>query len=1187
MPHPLQTRVEAVRRKAGRLVRLRGLCLFLLALVAVAAVFSAIDYLLRWQDAAARWILSLLALAVLGWVAWRFVWPSWRYRLGLVQTAQRIEAYFPQLGQRLSSAVDFLAQDQNDKTAGSIDLRRAVVAEAEAMSAPLDFRLAIDARYPQWAWMAALGVTLAAAFLVGIFDDGRTTSLALARLTMPWRSDLAWPRRHQLEFARRIEKLAAGDDLELELIDKTGRLPDVVKMQVRYPTPTGTRTENRQLRPLAERLVFRLDNVRQSLAYRASGGDDDTMPWTELSVIEPPKVQSLDIAITPPRYTGLPTEKAGRIGKAIAGSSLAIRGRVDKPIRSARLRSETAAGTTLPAVSIAANQLSFQVPADGATPWLMEKSGAYWVELADESGLPTGRDTRFELQVLADSPPAISWETPADQTFVTPRALVPIRCLVKDDLAIRRVELRYLRPGTSDAGEQVVVLYQGPDQAQPAGGMADGDSRTIDEHWDLTQLAGLQPGDVLAVRITAEDYKPQLATSVVRRLSIITDQELESRLGQRQTVVLGQLAEALRIERQAREQVGALQIRLEEAAQLAESDLNHLQSGQLNQRQVEKLMGNDPTGVEGQLAALIEELSANRVEGQAVAARMHDLLAKVRDLNRRPLVEISQRLTEAHKALRGQIDGEAASGAGDSLATAAARQDDVIAFLEGLLGTLTEWDSFSRLAREIGQIRSEQEQLAEETMTLKLAAIAAASPRADERTAARQLAQRELGLARRLDKIQSRMEEMLGRLQATDPLAAGTLADALDAARRLAIGGQMRDAASKLEQEQLGQSHQTQLVALDALKQLLDVLSSRRDVELARTIKSLRAAAGELAGMRARQQALQDELSGAASEQNPAERRRKLERLIKELEALTQQMQQLTRKLQRLTAPRAAEALARAAESDAAAGQAAGQGDADAAQQQARQAEPRLEEAHREIEQAIAQAEQELAQQQLAQMEQWIEGLLARQKNVIGDMQRLEDSRAKDGGELTAAQKATLRGTAAEQRLLADETEQLRLKMAEQSAFALALSGARQAMQRAAAQMERGRTDALAQEPAQAAATRLEQMLAALQPESGPPPEAPPPESPPQPPPPSGQKDPFSSLAALKLLQLLQGEINRRTQALEAIRVREGKLSDEQLLELDGLAAEQGRLAEMVLNLIRESVQRPEDNPELLPEANP
>jgi hypothetical protein len=111
-------------------------------------------------------------------------------------------------------------------------------------------------------------------------------------------------------------------------------------------------------------------------------------------------------------------------------------------------------------------------------------------------------------------------------------------------------------------------------------------------------------------------------------------------------------------------------------------------------------------------------------------------------------------------------------------------------------------------------------------------------------------------------------------------------------------------------------------------------------------------------------------------------------------------------------------------------------------------------------------------------------------------------------------------------------------------------------------------------------------MLTALAPESGPPPEAPP-DAPPQPSPPGGQQDPFSSLAALKLLQLLQGEVNRRTRELEATRLREGMLTDEQTRLLESLAAEQGRLAEMVLNLIRQSVERPEDNPDLLPDIEP
>ncbi|MEX2174039.1 MAG: hypothetical protein WD872_06735, partial [Pirellulaceae bacterium] len=905
MAHPLESRVQVVRRRAIGLVRAHGVSLLLIATIAILVGFGLVDYLLRLHDPAARWMLSLAALGAILWAAWKLAIPAFRYRLGLIPTAQRIQWYYPQLGERLSTAVAFLGQDECDPTAGSIELRRAVVAETEALAAPLDFRLAIDGRRPRWARFAACALALVIAALA-MLDDGQAAGLALARLAMPWKSDLAWPRRHSLEFVRRPDKIAAGDDFEVELVDRGGELPERVEMQLRFATPTGTRTETKPMKPLADRMVFRLDNVTQPLAYRARGGDDDTMPWTELAVVEPPKVLSLDVTVQPPAYTARPPLQAGRVVRMIEGSALAIRGKVDKPIVSATLRSDSP-GLQLPQVQISPDGLRFAVPAGqapagqfpaGNAPWQVEKSTAVWVELADASGLPTGRDTRVEVQVVADSPPAISWQSPADHTFVTARALVNIKALVKDDVAIQNVQLRYLRPGFSDQPEQVVLLYVGPNPPEPAGSTDEGESRSIDFAWDLAQLAGLQPGDVLAVRLTAEDYKPQLATSVARRLTVITEEELASRLGQRQSSILGQLAEALRIQRDCREQLSAVQFRLDEAGMLDETDLSRLQSVQLNQRQVGKLLGTAPDGVEGQILALLAELEANRIAGQAIPQRMNDLLGKVRLISGEPLVEINAQLTEAFKSVRQRIDSGgvgagAEAGAGDSLRAAAVRQDEVIESLEALLGVLTEWDSFSRLAREIGQIRGDQQRLADETEALRLRAIAAEQLPAEDRAAARQLSQQELELARRLDKIQSRMGEMLSRLQNTDPLAAGTLADALNAARRLAIGGQLRDAAAKLSQQQFGQSRAAQAAALDGLGQLLDLLSSRREDELARTIKSLRAAGGEIAGLLARQQAVQAEIAAAAALAEPDEQRRQLQRLTRQLVQLADEIDPL------------------------------------------------------------------------------------------------------------------------------------------------------------------------------------------------------------------------------------------------------------------------------------------------------
>ena len=51
-----------------------------------------------------------------------------------------VERRFPTLGDRLLSAVEFLHEAEDDPTAGSPALRRAVVAQAAAEAERLDFR---------------------------------------------------------------------------------------------------------------------------------------------------------------------------------------------------------------------------------------------------------------------------------------------------------------------------------------------------------------------------------------------------------------------------------------------------------------------------------------------------------------------------------------------------------------------------------------------------------------------------------------------------------------------------------------------------------------------------------------------------------------------------------------------------------------------------------------------------------------------------------------------------------------------------------------------------------------------------------------------------------------------------------------------------------------------------------------
>ncbi len=62
------------------------------------------------------------------------------------------------------------------------------------------------------------------------------------------------------------------------------------------------------MRLLNGAMVARKESVTRPFSYRAEGGDDQSMEWIRLEVVEPPRLESLKLALHPPAYTGLPAE---------------------------------------------------------------------------------------------------------------------------------------------------------------------------------------------------------------------------------------------------------------------------------------------------------------------------------------------------------------------------------------------------------------------------------------------------------------------------------------------------------------------------------------------------------------------------------------------------------------------------------------------------------------------------------------------------------------------------------------------------------------------------------------------------------------------------------------------------------------------------------------------------------------
>lgn len=1197
--HPVQRRVQEVNRRVRRATLIYVVASTLLCVLSVALLVGLTDFLLRFEDPGIRLINSGVVLAVAIWSFYRFLWPGWGYRLSDLQVAQWIEQRFPQVQDRLSSGLAFVSQSEQNEPFGSVDLRRAVVAQATEDLKSLDLERCVDASRSRRAAVMAGLVCLLVVILALI--DPASSSLAARRLALPWQS-APWPRRNELVFIDPPERLAVGADFEAVLVDLRGDLPETVQIQYWLEDTTEAEIQTNSMQSLNDQMVHRWENVQRSFRYRASGGDDTTMEWRHLQVVQTPQVDQLRLRLFPPEYTAWPDETSGENVVALQGTTIALSGRLDRPVAAVDLRvvgHETQEDRTY-RTRVNQDGMTFALPADHSQPWVVEDSGRYWLEVTDLQGLRGMGGGPWNLRVVPDAPPVVTLEKPGTNTFVTASAVVPIKATVKDDLAIQAIVVRWQRGDQPDVEPRAFPLYQGPEPlpASPGGNLLTaselGDTQSIDTAWDLASIADLAPGTWIELQMVATDYKPQVGFSSVRRLAIISDEELEERLAARQAYLLGQLREVLRMQQDTRTRVQSLEIEFEEIGTVDHQDVDQLQSAELNQRQVGRKLDDPADGVAAQVTAVLDELETNRVDHPETMRRMTELLSVIDQITQQHLPEIQRQMLHslrlARTAVRAETPDEETPPDIDSLRQSLAavgnQQDQVIEILEALLGDLSQWDNYRRFAREISRIRREQQTLTDQTDQLRLDTLGQRPEDLlpQQKAALRSQAQRQTELARRLDKTFSRMEEMRGELAETEPLAAEMLADALHLARQAAISGQMHQSGRQIEANQVGQAVDTQRRVESDLAELIDVLANRREQELDRRLQGLDQADGAIDSLRQELGSLLAQLDQAQQIADPEARHGELQRLAPHAESLAEQTERLGRRLQRLQAEPTARLLNHAASEMRRSAEAGDQGLASEALQQAQQADQTLQAAEQQLQADRQQAAQDLFQEMMDRLEQQIKTLVSRQEGLLQTTVQLPSPPDDQQPGLTDAERASIRQMAGAQQELSDETAELAAATVQSRVFAEGLRGAAIEMQYAAQSLQREDASKVTQRHQRQAMTRLLALVQALQQEPPTPDATADSDHPDDDASEPMGEDLLQRLAELKLLRLLQIEVNRQTAELADSIDGQGPEAEAALRRLEELAIEQGRLADFVLEMSQELFQRPSDFPEGMPE---
>ncbi len=1187
--HPVTQKIDNLRRQLLWRRRVTAACWVFAAAVGAAFVLGLADYWIHFQDTGLRIMATSAFVLFVAWVMYRFWYIPGRGRLRMLDVARRVESHFPQLHDALASAIEFLGQSEDDQLAGSAQLRRLVVARAQSEVEALPLGDVIDHRpLRRAAIVCGIGVVLAATCLL---MDPNSVRTAVTRLVAPL-GPTQWPRQHQLAFRNLPERVAAGDSLEIEVVDEAGQLPEDTCLEIATLHDGGRDVANERLVRTGNAFIARKENIQRSFGLRAHGGDDDTMPWQWVEVIEPPRLESLELKVHPPKYSGLPVTVSERQLNVLTGSGIEVNGTTNKPVRAARILPEGDGpiAATLTTTSSGEPNRSFHIAAD---QWIAHKTGTYRLELTDDHGV-TSTVGRGNLTVEPDPPPSVSWRHPAGTIYVLPSAALPLAVQVKDNLAVQNVKLVYERNDRSESErrnyptEPAIEIYRGPEQprAREKAVPGDGENRLVEFTWDLTSLK-VPPGAQLTVNAEAQDYRPGTGrTASPLKVFVINREHLESRLVERQSQIVRQLERALALQRSTRDDIRRLEIEERDVGNLTKTSWATLQGAELNQRRVGQILADPSDGAISIVRAILDELAMNRFANSSLGESMQAVGAELQRLADNPLTTADHNLTELRKTLESarpantpsgtrkdnpsQFDATTQANIQTALSATSTAQDEVVASVERLIAELSGKVDYRRIAQLLAELRQDQithEKNARADIGLGTVALQLSELSRTQHASLNAASASEAAIAERYAKIEQSLTQLAQQMnKENDPMAIA-VGDAADLARQLNINADMRQSAEDLKENRVGPALDREVAIAAHLLRLLNTLRNEPPGEPQQVADKLRAAEQQLEAARRNTADLHQQIANAENKPaNPTQQ----QRLAAQQKSTQQSIEKLSHELDRLQARDASQSA-----HDAAQKLSNDSPQKPSSSPQVQQAEKSLEQAAQQLAQQRQQAEDDLALEFVKRFQAALTQMVARQQRVVQKTIEINAARA-PAAVPTSEQQKQIAELANTERQLSDQAKDHRELLFGLEAVRLSLEETERRLQAAAKLLDAQDTGPTAQNTEELALDRLDGMLQAFAQtanEAAPKPNTPsaniapanPQQQAQQP-----QRRPTFELLQVKMLRMLQADLNARTQRLQD-RVASAKPAEASALrqEAQDLSAEQGRLAKLVESLLR------------------
>jgi hypothetical protein len=469
----LLARIRHVRTRWRSQVLVRGIAILLASTIAI-LVLGVWGADLFGFKPAALWAMRFLTGATVLFIAWYFLYLPLRVRISDVSIAQFIEEKYPQLEDRLVTAIEY----GNRKTSnpGMIDL---LIQDALNQTARVDFSVFLNRQR-----LAAFGTLGFGAFLIflALLTWGPSFfPYGISHLYAPW-TQASLGSAVMISVLPGNAEIANGSD---QLIDAqlVGFNSPGVHL---YRQVTGSDQWDSTVMesdPRGGSFRYLLVDVRNSQRYYVESNGIHS-PVYSLHVVQRAAVEKIDLTYNFPAYTGMApqvVEDEGDI-KALKGTRLDFRIRLSIPVKSARLLFDDQSTLILSATG--AREFAGSFP--------LKHSGSYVVQVTESRSGSHAASPEYEIEAVEDEAPKVTVTRPMRDLRATSVEEVSSEMKAEDDIGMGKLELHY---SVNGAPEKTVSLYQGNSQKR---------SVTASHTFFLEEF-GLQPGDLVSYYAKAWD----------------------------------------------------------------------------------------------------------------------------------------------------------------------------------------------------------------------------------------------------------------------------------------------------------------------------------------------------------------------------------------------------------------------------------------------------------------------------------------------------------------------------------------------------------------------------------------------------------------------------------------------------------------------------------------------------------